>query len=162
MENVFNISWSNTVKIISWAISFLMVGIGYLTVVKSSSSNALPLGIFLLILALTGYFVLQAPMSLKVSEDKLIICKLVGTKEIPFPEIEKIELYEDYHSDIRLMGNGGFLGYTGVFRNKELGKYTAYVGNYSQAFYIRTKNGKMYVTSCEHREEVIRRIRQKL
>ncbi len=162
MENVFNIPWSNTVKIISWAISFLMAGIGYLTVVKSSSSNALLMGIFLLILALTGYFVTQAPMSLKVSEDRLIICKLAGTKEIPFSEIEKIEPYKDYHSDIRLMGNGGFLGYTGLFRNKELGKYTAYVGNYSQAFYIRTKNRKMYVTSCEHREEVIRRIRQKL
>ena len=139
-----------------------MAGIGYLTVVKSSSSNALLMGIFLLILALTGYFVTQAPMSLKVSEDRLIICKLAGTKEIPFSEIEKIEPYKDYHSDIRLMGNGGFLGYTGLFRNKELGKYTAYVGNYSQAFYIRTKNRKMYVTSCEHREEVIRRIRQKL
>ena len=69
---------------------------------------------------------------------------------------------KDYHSDIRLMGNGGFLGYTGLFRNKELGKYTAFVGNYNQAFYIRTKSGKIYVTSSEQREEIIRQIRLKL
>lgn len=101
-------------------------------------------------------------MSLKLSEDKLTICKLVGVKEIPFSAIEKIEPYKDYHSDIRLTGNGGFLGYTGLFRNKELGKYTAFVGNYSQAFYIRTKNGKIYVTSSEQREEIIRQIQLKL
>lgn len=64
-------------------------------------------------------------MSLKLSDDKRTICKLAGIKEIPFSAIEKIEPYKDYHSDIRLMGNGGFLGYTGLFRNKELGKYTA-------------------------------------
>lgn len=162
MENVFNISWSNTVKIISWATGLLLIGIGYLIITKINELSTWIISAFSIVLLLSVYFVLQAPMSLKLSEDKLTICKLVGVKEIPFSAIEKIESYKDYHSDIRLMGNGGFLGYTGVFRNKELGKYTAYVGNYSQAFYIRTKNGKMYVTSCEHREEVIRRIRQKL
>ena len=162
MENIFNISWSNTVKIISWATGLLLIGIGYLIITKINELSTWIISAFSIVLLLSVYFVLQAPMSLKLSEDKLTICKLVGVKEIPFSAIEKIESYKDYHSDIRLMGNGGFLGYTGVFRNKELGKYTAYVGNYSQAFYIRTKNGKMYVTSCEHREEVIRRIRQKL
>lgn len=98
----------------------------------------------------------------KINEDKLTICKLAGVKEIPFLAIEKIEPYKDYHSDIRLMGNGGFLGYTGLFRNKELGKYTAFIGNYSQAFYIRTKSGKIYVTSSEQREEIIRQIQLKL
>lgn len=113
-------------------------------------------------ITLERLFRFTSPHVLKLSDDKLTICKLVGVKEIPFSEIEKIEPYKDYHSDIRLMGNRGFLGYTGLFRNKELGKYTAFVGNYSQAFYIRTKNGKIYVTSSEQREEIIRQIRLKL
>lgn len=162
MENVFNIPWSNTVKIISWATSLLLIVIGYLTMAKTKSLNNWLLAVFVVVLLLSIYFVLQAPMSLKLSENKLTIRKLVGVKEIPFSDIEKIEPYDDYHSDIRLMGNGGFFGYTGLFRNKELGKYTAFVGNYSQAFYIRTKSGKTYVISCEQREEVIERIRQKL
>lgn len=162
MENVFNISWSNSVKIISWMTGLLLIGIGYLIIAKISELSTWVLSTFSIVLLLSVYFVLQAPMSLKLSDDKLIISKLVGMKIIPYSDIEKIEPYEDYHSDIRLMGNEGFLGYTGLFRNKELGKYTAFVGNYSQAFYIRTKSGKIYVTSSEQREEIIRQIRLKL
>lgn len=162
MENVFNISWSNTAKIISWATGLLLIGIGYLIITKINELSTWIISAFSIVLLLSVYFVLQAPMSLKLSDDKLTICKLAGIKEIPFSAIEKIEPYKDYHSDIRLMGNGGFLGYTGLFRNKELGKYTAFVGNYNQAFYIRTKSGKIYVTSSEQREEIIRQIQLKL
>ena len=143
MENIFNISWSNTVKIISWATGLLLIGIGYLIITKINELNTWVISVFSIVLLLSVYFVLQAPMSLKLGDDKLTT-------------------YKDYHSDIRLMGNGGFLGYTGLFRNKELGKYTAFVGNYSQAFYIRTKSGKIYVTSSEQREEIIRQIQLKL
>ena len=34
MENIFNISWSNTVKIISWVTGLLLIGIGYLIITK--------------------------------------------------------------------------------------------------------------------------------
>lgn len=63
-------------------------------------------------ITLERLFRFTSPHVLKLSDDKLTICKLVGVKEIPFSEIEKIEPYKDYHSDIRLMGNRGFLGLT--------------------------------------------------
>ena len=110
MENIFNISWSNTVKIISWATGLLLIGIGYLIITKINELSTWIISAFSIVLLLSVYFVLQAPMYLKLSDDKLTICKLVGVKEIPFSEIEKIEPYKDYHSDIHLMGNGGILG----------------------------------------------------
>lgn len=95
MENIFNISWSNTVKIISWVIGLLLIGIAYLIITKINELSTWVISSFSIVLLLSVYFVLQAPMSLKLSDDKLTICKLAGVKEISFSAIEKIEPYKE-------------------------------------------------------------------
>ena len=115
MENVFNISWSNTVKIISWATGLLLIGIGYLIITKINELSTWIISAFSIVLLLSVYFVLQAPMSLKLSDDKLTICKLAGVKEIPFSEIEKILPYVDlYLMDIKHMDSVKHKEYTAV------------------------------------------------
>ncbi len=164
MEKIFNIPWSYSVKIISvvttLVLVFVIVVIVYLLKNQGFSSNKLTLLIFFAVLGISVYFAFQSPISLKLTEDHIAVRKMFGEVKISYADIVSIDKYDNYGSDIRLMGNGGFLGYTGVFRNKVLGKYIAYVGNFKQAFYIKTRNDKLYVLSCENREEVIGLVRK--
>lgn len=162
MEKIFNIPWSNSVKIIS-LITLIIIGvIVYVMVAKAGTVHRLTFVVLGLVLVLLAYYGIQAPMSLKLTEDRLVVSKLFGPKEILYADIARVDVYDGYSSDIRLMGNGGFLGYTGLFRSNQLGKYTAFVGDFKQAFYIRTKAGKTYVVSCENREEAVAVIQGKL
>lgn len=164
MEKIFNIPWSDSVKIISvvttLVLAFVIVVIVYLLKNQGFSSNKLTLLILFAVLGISVYFAFQSPISLKLNEDYIAVRKMFGEVKISYTDIVSIDKYDNYGSDIRLMGNGGFLGYTGVFRNEVLGKYIAYVGNFKQAFYIKTRNNKLYVLSCENREEVIGWVRK--
>lgn len=106
---------------------------------------------FLVILAYISslYFM---PISLLLTSDKLVIRCLIHRVHIPLSNIAVIETAQKYKdfTDIRVFGNGGLWGYTGLFRNKGVGKYIAYMGNPQQAFYIRLKSGRNYLVSCDN------------
>ncbi len=92
------------------------------------------------------------PKSLLLTSDKLVIQCLIHRVHIPLSNIAVIETAQKYKNftDIRVFGNGGLWGYTGLFRNNGVGKYFAYVGNHQQAFYIRLKSGRNYLVSCDN------------
>lgn len=96
-----------------------------------------------------------APNRIVLEENQLTLCKLIGTFSIKLDQIADAGIYNEKELNLRLFGSGGFLGYMGIFRNKSLGTYIAYVGDYSQAFWIRTKNGKRYMFSCEDRDRLL-------
>ena len=106
---------------------------------------------FLVILAYMAslYFM---PISLLLTSDKLVIRCLIHRVHIPLSNIAIIETAQKYKdfTDIRVFGIGGLWGYIGLFRNKGVGKYFAYVGNPQQAFYIRLKSGRNYLVSCDN------------
>lgn len=159
MEKVINISWSNQVKLITGGtliflviLFYYLISNGYLRVsVLTSTVLILTIGVLI-------YFAIQAPMSIKLTESKIIINKLIGTVEIAYTDIKEVGEYGFDQNDIRVMGSGGFFGYTGSFKNKVFGNYMAYVGDTRQAFFIHTKEGKYFVISCDKREEVINRL----
>ena len=88
--------------------------------------------------------------------------KLIGEFSIELDQVAEIEAYDEKELNLRLFGSGGFLGYLGIFRNKSLGKYMAYVGDYSQAFWVKTKSGKCYMFSCENRDLLLSAIRKEM
>lgn len=92
------------------------------------------------------------PISLLLTSDKLVIRCLIHRVYIPLSNIAVIETAQKYKdfTDIRVFGIGGLWGYTGLFRNKGVGKYIAYMGNPQQAFYIRLKSGRNYLVSCDN------------
>jgi len=90
------------------------------------------------------------PRSLSLTKDALVIQCLIHKVVLPLRVISSIEMADKpEENDIRLFGCGGLWGYTGLFRNKRMGKYVAYVGNPKQSFYIRLKSGKTYLVSCK-------------
>lgn len=125
-------------------------------------ASVLTSAIGVMVVGVLVYFALQAPMSIKLTESKIVIRKLVGTVEIAYGEIVKAGEYGFDQGDVRVMGSGGFFGYTGSFKNKVLGAYTAYVGDLRQAFFIQTKEGKCFVVSCDKRGDVLARIKEEM
>ncbi|MDD2954226.1 MAG: PH domain-containing protein [Parabacteroides sp.] len=102
-----------------------------------------------------------APNQLGMEEDRLVLRKLIGEFSIELDQVAEVGIYNEKELNLRLFGSGGFLGYLGVFRNKSLGRYMAYVGDYSQAFWVKTKNGKCYMFSCENRDLLLSSIRER-
>lgn len=103
-----------------------------------------------------------APNRIGIEGDRLVLRKLIGTFRIELDRIADVGVYDGKELNLRLFGSGGFLGYLGIFKNKSLGKYMAYVGNYSQAFWVKTKNGKCYMFSCENRDLLLSSIRKEM
>ena len=103
-----------------------------------------------------------APKAIVVTGNELIIHKTIGHKTIKLNDILTIELYNGSSNDIRLFGSGGLFGFYGIFRNSEKGNYTAYVGDFSTAFYITLTAGKTYLVSCEDRKTMMNYIKARI
>lgn len=97
-----------------------------------------------------------SPKSIELTDEMLIIHKYAGQKKIPYSLISSVAPYSTRSiKEIRIWGIGGFIGYTGSFYNRRIGKYQSYVGNYNEAFLITLKTGKKYVISCRNHQNVI-------
>lgn len=163
MEKVINISWSSQTKMITaGTLIFLAILFYYLISNGYLRVSVLTSAVLILIIGILTYFAIQAPMSIKLTESKIIINKLIGKTEIAYMDIIAVGEYRFDQGDIRIMGSGGFFGYTGTFKNKIFGDYMAYVGDTQQALFIHTKEGKYFVISCDKREETLDYINNKI
>ncbi|MCS2726154.1 PH domain-containing protein [Phocaeicola vulgatus] len=80
-----------------------------------------------------------------------------------YSDITDISLYHRENvAEIRIFGIGGLGGYIGKFYNSKIGFYTAYVGDYSQAFLIKINNREKYVMSCRHAEKIVEEVKSRL
>lgn len=162
METTFNVRWSLPVKIITTAASLLILGAEY-SLYKSyvANGNFFELVIMICLFVLPLLFIVNAPLSVTLSETTFSLKKLVGTLSIEYDQISAITPYK-FGCDIRLFGSGGLGGYIGLFSGKEIGKYYAFAGDTEQAYCIFLKNGKKYVFSSEEYESVIASINKRI
>lgn len=112
------------------------------------------------IVAVVVYAARLAPMSLEVTNTELSVHCLLGMSRISLSEIVSVEPYIPGGATVRLCGSGGFMGYTGLFYRKDIGRFHAYVGAWRQAFLVTTRSGKRYVLSCEGRDEMVALLRE--
>lgn len=119
--------------------------------------------LFMIIFA-TIFFVFALSLrTIVLTESQLILNKGIGTVRLNYSDISNVEIYKsDGVLDVRVFGIGGVCGFTGKFYNKKIGKYTSYVGDYSQTLYIQTKKGKKYVLSSEDRDEVYQFLKERI
>ena len=87
----------------------------------------------------------------------------IGAGVYLYSDITDISLYHRENvAEIRILGIGGLGGYIGKFYNSKIGFYTAYVGDYSQAFLIKINNREKYVMSCRHAEKIVEEVKSRL
>jgi len=162
METTFNVRWGLPAKIITTAASLLIIGAEY-SLYQSYVANGdfFELIIMICLFVLPLLFLVNAPLSVTLSENTFTLKKLIGTLSIEYDQISAIMPYK-FGCDIRLFGSGGLGGYIGLFSGKEIGKYVAFAGDTEQAYCIFLKSGKKYVFSCEDYESVIAFINKRI
>ena len=92
----------------------------------------------------------------------VILGSLLKKKKILVRNIESAELFQPTMGSVRILGSGGFMGYWGIFKEGDIGRYCAFYGKASDCFLIRLKNGDKYMLSCENPAEMVRYIRSQM
>lgn len=108
--------------------------------------------IFVVMMGVSLYFY---PKSLETNDEGLILHCGISDKKFRFSDISKVERCYPSPGGLRLCGSGGFLGYWGYFTDIVIGNYFGYYGDRNQCFLLKLKDGKQYVLSCEHSDEMV-------
>lgn len=100
----------------------------------------------LAILVFAGLY--SAPLSIAADGDYIYIKKPLRTTKIRMDQVQSVELFQPTMGAIRICGSGGYFGYWGIFREGDIGRYSAAYGRASDCFLVRMKNGDKYVLGC--------------
>jgi hypothetical protein len=106
-------------------------------------------GILLLTIAIILICYLYRTTRYTITENKLVINRPVGNREINFSDISEIRIVDkaDFFGTIRTFGNGGLFGYYGKFYNSKLGSTTWYVTQRRNRIFVHTKQGDKIIIS---------------
>ena len=96
-----------------------------------------------------------SPVKIQADENNVVIKCITRRHKLKMNEVESVELFQPTMTSFRLCGSGGFMGYWGIFKEGDIGRYAAYYGKASDCFLIRMKNGDKYVLGCENPEEIV-------
>ena len=102
------------------------------------------------------------PWYIRADKDYVIARSILKSKKIPVRDIESIELFQPTIGAVRILGSGGFMGYWGMFKEGDIGRYRAFYGKASDCFLIRMKNGEKYVPGCETPNKMVEHIKSLL
>lgn len=140
------VSFSRYSTAITWVLNgALYVGCFLTFNEKPVFFTLLALALLLLLLGL-----LYAPVYIEADPDYITIGSILQKRRLPMRDVESVELFQPTMGAIRIFGSGGYMGYWGLFRERDIGKYTAYYGKASDCFLVRMKNGGKYVLGCEN------------
>lgn len=126
-------------------IAALFVGCIATIHVKSTFFILLSVYVVLLVCAL-----LYGTLYIKADRDYIIMGSILRGRKIPMSNVESVELFQPTMGAIRICGGGGFMGYWGLFKEGDIGRYYAFYGKASDCFLVRMKNGDKYVLGCEN------------
>lgn len=122
-----------------------------------------PFGIVLaLCLMLIVPALFYAPLSVRANERYIIISSLLKKHPILLNDILSVVPFTPTLGARRLFGSGGFLGYWGIFKEGDVGRYAAYFGKASDCFLVRMKNGDKYVIGCADSPEMVNFIKRQI
>ena len=156
---IFNVKWSKSIYLTSLFVVILLLAVTYWNyyVIGAWGSFLIPVVLFALI-----YAAYLSPIKIIITDDVIILRKMIGKKIFWIKDIESIKPHQLKGSNVRTCGCGGVFGYTGNYYNKGIGKYISYVGNYDQTFLITMNTGKKYLLSCQDSEKFTEIINTKI
>lgn len=141
------------------AILYIALFVGFLATLHEKPAFFTLLAIYL-ILMIAG--LIFGAAYIKVDKENIIMGSLLKTKKIPVCEIESIKLFQPTMGAIRICASGGFMGYWGIFKEGDIGKYYGFYGKSSDCFLIQLKNGSKYVLGCENPGDMVDYIKKQM
>ena len=113
----------------------------------------LSLAAVLVIILLSGLFYM--PLSIAADKYAIYINRSLKIKAIPMQDVKSARICPPTMGAKRISGSGGFMGYWGRFRERDLGKYFAYYGRSSDCFLVELKNGRKYMLGCQNAPKMV-------
>lgn len=151
----FGAPWGRALKIISALSTALLLAIPCLAVVIERSP------VFVLwLLALIPPLILLPSLffmirGYAISGDTLLVRRLGWNTRIPLAGLAQVSHEPDaMKGSIRLLGNGGLFSFTGLYRNRDLKMYRAYVTDLNRCVVLRFP-GRTVVVSPESPERFV-------
>ena len=162
MEEKINVHWSWWVRITTVVVTLAFLGLLNYSLNKfmidSDDYEALLISVTVVILY--GVFMINAPISVRLTTQYFELKKIVGSIRIEYAAISYIGRYTPTLSDMKMFSSGGLWGFVGVFRNSDIGSYNAFIGDMQQSFLIKTVEGRVYVFSVEDVDNLITSIKR--
>jgi len=130
-ERVFSASYDSSTKVISVAVCLIVAAVAWVVHL-----------IFLVpLFALAiGLAYAYSPRGFAVASGAIVIRRLIGNIEVPLADVRGIRAgtADDFGGLLRLWGNGGLFGYTGLFQTTRLGTCRWYVTNRNNTVIVTT------------------------
>ena len=95
------------------------------------------------------------PISISADQTAIYINRSLRIKAIPIQDVASVKLCPPTMGAIRICGSGGFFGYWGWFKERDLGKYFAYYGRSSDCFLVEFKDGRKYMLGCKNAPKMV-------
>lgn len=113
-----------------------------------------------LILIVTG--LIYAPVSICADTETIVLKSILRRRRLLLRDVESVQMFSPTMGAIRIIGSGGFMGYWGIFKEGDIGRYMAFYGKASDCFLVRLKNGDKYVLGCENPQAMADYIQSRL
>ena len=137
--HVFSAPWDRQTLLVTWLCGVVLFGISAVLLAKTPENPPwmyqvgtwMPPVIFLLcaLFAVRGY---------SLQGNHLIVLRPGWRTRIALDDLQSIKhLPGSTQGSIRIFGNGGLFGFTGLFRNDQLGRYRAFATDVSRAVVLR-------------------------
>lgn len=138
---------------------FMLLYIGCIASVHTKPAFFIFLALFLVFIICS---LLYGCAYIQADKDYIKLGSLLKSKRIPIGNVASVEMFQPTMGVIRIFGAGGFMGYWGIFREGDIGRYYAFYGKSSECFLVRLKNGDKYVLGCENPQEMVDYIKNQL
>jgi hypothetical protein len=151
---LFMAPWGRPVTVVSVLVTGLLLWVPLMGVVAVPPEQPLarwPMVILpLLILAGTALFAVRG---FALENTSLVVRRLLWSTRIPLEGLETVTIDpEAMKGSLRLAGNGGLFALTGLFRNKRLGLYRAFVTDLNRCVVLRLPKRSIVVSPDEPEE----------
>lgn len=140
------IAYSGFCKILTLIISTVLLTACILTYKREIIVFVTVLSVFLILLISALQFGVRY---LKATPDYLILGSPLRRKKILMRSVASVQLFQPTMGAIRVCGSGGFMGYWGIFKEGDIGRYYAFYGKAKDCFLVRMKNGDKYVLGSD-------------
>ena len=114
----------------------------------------------LLMLIVTGMF--YGAVYVKADSRYLVLGSVLRGKKLLMANVQSVELFQPTMGAIRICASGGFMGYWGIFRESDIGRYYGFYGKASDCFLVRMQNGDKYVIGCDRPQEMVGYIKSQI
>ena len=157
----FNAPWSRTLRMISITGTALMIGVP--VIVATEQGTPLWAGALVsvaMLITLLGSLLFTV-RGYEIDSDALLVRRLLWSTGIPLAGLRSITLEPKLtKATVRIWGNGGLFSFSGLYWNRQLGRFRMCATDLSKAVVLRFQD-RAWVVTPDRPEEFIQQLTRK-